>query len=246
MKVIDILRKNNPDLNEILKNTLKKDIFQNSDQVLTKKEYNKYIYLKNKYIKKMPIEYIVKKAYFDKYEFFVNKNVLIPRIETSDILQYLNKYKNILDIGTGSGIVGISLKKNNPQLKITLSDISKKAIYVAKKNKGLLDIKIIQSDLISNIKNIDQFDCIFANLPYISNMKNLPYSVKNYEPAIALDGGENGIYLILKLIQEITETSWKGDLYLELDPNQIKYIKNQKEIIKDRFNKDRFIKIRFN
>jgi release factor glutamine methyltransferase len=248
MKVIDILRKNDSNINEILKYILDIDIFKNFDYTLNNKEKNKFLYLKKKYDNSIPIEYIVKKAYFDKYTFFVNKNVLIPRIETSDILAYLSseKYKNILDLATGSGAVGISIKKINPKIKVTLSDISLKALHVADINRNDLDIDIIHSDLIANIENILSFDCIFANLPYIKDMDSLPSSVKDYEPKIALFGGINGVEIILRLINELEKIKWRGDLYLELDPAEIKYIKKEKEIIKDRFNKNRFIKIKFN
>ena len=247
MKVIDILRYNNQNFNEILEYILEIDIFKNSDYILSNKEKRRFLYLKKKYENNTPIEYIVKKAYFDKYIFTVNKNVLIPRIETSDILPYLysGEYKNILDLATGSGVVGISVKKNNPNINVTLSDISYKALSIASINKRGLDIEIVQSDLIDNIKEFFLFDCIFANLPYIKDIDSLPLSVKEYEPRIALFGGKNGVEIILKLITQLEKKQWIGDLYLELDPNQIRYIKKEKEIIKDRFNKNRFIKITF-
>ena len=150
-----------------------------------------------------------------------------------------------MDLATGSGVVGISIKKNNPNIKITISDISFKALSVASINKEHLDIDIIHSDLIDNIDNILSFDCIFANLPYIKDVDSLEISVKNYEPFIALFGGKDGVELILRLIDELEKKSWIGDLYLEIDPSRIKYIKKEKQIIKDRFNKNRFIKIIF-
>ncbi len=244
MKIRDILKYNDSDLNEILKFILNLDLLKNLDYALSIKEERKYKLLKKRLDKKEPVEYITKKVYFHKYEFFVNKNVLIPRQDTQSILPYLLKYNSVLDIGTGSGAVGISTKKENPNISVTLSDISERALYVAKKNAKGLDIKIVKSDLTKNI-NIKNFECIFANLPYIKDIDKLPDSVKLYEPFIALYGGSNGIVLIKKLIKELKDKKWIGDLYLELDPFQIKYISCNKEIIKDQYKIDRFIKIKF-
>lgn len=246
MKIEDILRTNNQDLIRLVKYVTKKDPFKNTKYKINKKEIKRIEILKKRIDKNEPIEYIVKKAYFSKYEFIVNKNTLIPRVETQIILEYLKNYKNILDLGCGSGAVGISIKRNYPKINVTLSDISEKALYIARKNAKNLDIKIIKSDLLKNIKNIDSYDCIFANLPYIKDFESLPDSVKLYEPKIALiGGGKNGIKKIETLINQIEQRKWKGDLYLELDPFQIKYIKNEKFIIKDQYGKNRFIKVIF-
>lgn len=246
MKIEDILRSNNQDLIRLVKYVTRKDPYKNTEYNINKNEIQRIKKLKKRIDENEPIEYIIKKAYFSKYEFLVNKNTLIPRVETQIILEYLKNYKNILDLGCGSGAVGISIKRNNLKINVTLSDISEKALYIARKNAQNLDIKIIKSDLLKNIKNINIYDCIFANLPYIKDFDSLPDSVRLYEPKIALiGGGKHGLEKIENLINQIEERKWKGDLYLEVDPFQIKYIKKKNFIIKDQYGKNRFIKIIF-
>ncbi|MCL4392812.1 peptide chain release factor N(5)-glutamine methyltransferase [Patescibacteria group bacterium] len=243
MKIKEILKTNNNDLIELLKYVLKKEnIYSIKEDKLTLGEKELFKKLKKKLLNNMPIEYITKKAYFYKSEFMVNRDVLIPRTETETIIPYLLQYKNLIDIGCGSGAVGISIKKENPNINVVLSDISKKALNIAKINIGNLDIKLIQSDLTSKI-NLENTDCIFANLPYIKDKELLPQSVFKYEPHIALFGGKDGLFYIKNLILELHNKKWRGSLFLEMDDVQIKKINIKKTIIKDQFGFNRFIKI---
>lgn len=241
MKIIDIFKLQNKEKIEIAKEIFK-DAYANANYTLKPSERKKINTYFKRLDKKEPIEYILKKANFYGRTLFVNKNVLIPRVETESIIPYLLKFDSVIDIGTGSGAVGVTIKKEIPDINVLISDISLKAIYVAKKNVQGMDIKIIRTDLTNKIP-INEYKCIFANLPYISNMDSLGMSVKDYEPHIALDGGKDGIEIILRLIQELYTKKWKGTLLLEMDPQQISLIKEKKKIIKDQFGYNRFVQI---
>ncbi len=243
MKIIDIFKLQNKDKIEIAKSVFK-DVYTNANYTLKPSERKKIKAYFKRLDKKEPVEYILKKANFYGRTFFINKNVLIPRVETENIIPHLIKFDSVIDIGTGSGAVGITVKKENQSINVLISDISIKAIYIARKNAQGMDIKIIHTDLTDKIP-INEYKCIFANLPYISDMNALEESVKNYEPHIALDGGLDGIEIILRLIKELHTKKWKGTLLLEMDPQQIAIIKEKKEIIKDQFGYNRFIKINY-
>lgn len=162
----------------------------------------------------IPLEYITGKAYFLGNEYIVNENVLIPRLDTeiivSKAIDLVKKHnlKKILEIGTGSGIIGISLAKNT-NAEVTVTDISKEALKIAEINAERLNVdfkryKLIQSDVYEKIK--DSYDLIISNPPYIKTkeMKSLNKDVLN-EPKLALDGGENGF----KIYTEIIENAYK-------------------------------------
>ena len=153
-----------------------------------------------------PIQYVIEKTEFYGLEFYVNKNVLIPQPDTEilvgEILENFSSKKEILDLCTGSGAIAVSLKKNMKGAKIFASDISKKALNVAKKNaeKNKTEITFIKSDLFENIYK--KFDLIVSNPPYIETgfLKKLPSEVK-YEPVLALDGGKDGLNFYREIIK---------------------------------------------
>ncbi len=246
LKVVDVLKSNNRDHKVLLESIIKDKKIQELDYVLSTSEEKKYLNLKSRIDNGEPIEYILNIAYFRNQIFYVNNNVLIPRKETETIIPYLSLYKSVLDLGCGSGTVGITLKREYININVTMSDISTNAIKIAHKNLGNLKIPIIQSDLLLNI-DVSKFDCIFANLPYIDiNKKDkIAKSVYMYEPHIALFTEAKGLYLINKLIKDLNENKFVGTLFLELDPWQIKYIDKDKEIIQDQFGQNRFIKIEY-
>ena len=208
----------------------------------------------------MPIQYITNSQEFMKLNFFVNENVLIPQPDTEilveeviKIAQSENKIK-ILDICTGSGCIGISLAYYLKNAKITMSDISKNAIEIAKKNakdnKVLDKTKFIKSDLFENIE--EKFDIIVSNPPYIETdvIKNLSKQVQN-EPKIALDGGKDGLLFYRKLIKEAPNfLNDNGYLCMEIGYDQkekvIELAKQEEkfskiEAIKDLSRNDRVI-----
>ena len=215
----------------------------------------------NKRLKHIPVGYIFGKTEFFGRNFYVDENTLIPRIDTEilieTVLPYINNLKqekndiSILDIGTGSGIIAITIQKET-SLNVTAVDISENALKIAKKNAENLDAKIefIYSNLFENLKN-RQFDFIVSNPPYIKTavIDELEPEVKGNEPILALDGGIDG----LKFYKEIISNSknylkLNGMLFFEIGYDQANEVKEllQKDfeeitIKKDYSNNDRVI-----
>lgn len=178
-----------------------------------------------------PIQYIVGKAYFAGNEFIVTPDVLIPRLETEELLNLAidniiyHKYKNILDIGTGSGILAISLSKRFSNIKITATDISLDALKIAKINANKLKANVVfkLGDLFNAINENEKFDLILSNPPYVA--KNEIYlmdkSVYKYEPHIALFAGDKGLDIYERLSLNINKyLSDKGQALFEIGYNQ--------------------------
>jgi len=158
----------------------------------------------------IPVQYIVGNVDFYGYEFKVNSNTLIPRFETELLVEktikYINKYFNneikILDIGTGSGCIAITLNKLLDNSMVTAVDISKEALDVARENNKInnTDVNFIKSDVFSNIN--DKYDVIISNPPYISYDEDIMDVVYNNEPHMALYADDNGLYFYDKILNE--------------------------------------------
>ena len=206
-----------------------------------------------------PIAYILKENEFCSKKFYVNKDTLIPRPETELLVDELLKIYNkkaitILDIGTGSGCIILSILSELKRSIGVAVDISSKAIKVAKKNA--FDLKLSNRVTFQN-KSFElifhkKFDLIVSNPPYIErkNLKNLSYDIKRFEPKIALDGGNDGLDLITKVIYKSKSLiKLKGLLALEIGNEQINKVskilfKNSfkiKKIIKDYKNNVRCV-----
>lgn len=159
-----------------------------------------------------PIQYVICNVNFYGIKFIVNKNVLIPRFETEELVEQvveytkdLNKDKiKILDLGCGSGAIGLTLKSILKDSKVTLTDISKDALEVAKLNANNLnlDVTFIESDWFSNVK-LEQYDIIVSNPPYIRTDEEIEEIVKNNEPSLALYGGVDGLDCYRKILANI-------------------------------------------
>jgi len=150
-------------------------------------------------------------------DFFVNENVLIPRPETELLVAEILKIapRSLLDVGTGSGCVAISAKKNLPHCRVSASDVSPAALAVAQKNSQNLgvEIELIESDLLEKIS--DEFEVIAANLPYIpDDSREIQKSVADFEPRLALYGGADGLDLIRKLLIQISKLPQKPKFVL--------------------------------
>lgn len=228
-----------------------------------------YIQLLSKVLNECyPLQYITKEQSFYNNKFYVNKNVLIPRIETERIIDIVvsdilwdkidcKNNVNILDVGTGSGCIAISLDKNlqskNIKYKIIATDISQKALYIAKKNAKVHNCKNIffkRSDLLNYILSNrvykkEIYDIIIANLPYV---KKINKQIK-HEPSIALiGGGKYGLNIINVFLTQLKYIKWKFCI-LEMDPDQINILLNKNifnDLIhfyteKDLFGINRFI-----
>jgi release factor glutamine methyltransferase len=208
------------------------------------------------YARGVPVQYITGETEFMGLELQVNPSVLIPRPETEvlveRVLQLMGKEgfasPYILDLGTGSGAIAVSLTKHNPLCRIVASDISEEVLEVARANaalNGVTDrIRFILSDLFNGIDENEKFDLIISNPPYIpaDHYDALPLEVKN-EPRVALDGGEKGLEFYRKIIPESARRLKEGGhLVLEMGFGQSEAIKGladdtgsfvQTEIIKD-------------
>ena len=202
----------------------------NNDMEFSKDQTDNYINSIEKISTGIPIQYITNNQEFMNLNFYVDENVLIPQPDTETLVEeVINEYKEkkceILDLCTGSGAIAISLAKNIYESNIVASDISMKALQIAKLNaeKNLVRKKIefIESDMFDKIYKED-FDIIVSNPPYIKTkvIEELDKQVKN-EPYIALDGGADG----LKFYKIIIENAYKyikneGKVFLEIGYDQ--------------------------
>jgi release factor glutamine methyltransferase len=206
----------------------------NINKEITNEEENKFIQLINERIKGRPIAYIVENREFMGLDFYVKEGVLIPRPDTEILVEEiieLCKCKdsvNILDIGTGSGAITISLAKYIKNSSVMSFDISEIALEIAKKNavNNEVDskIKFVKSDLFESIKGQDiKFDVIVSNPPYIpkADIKTLHTQVKDYEPYNALEGGDDGLDFYRNITKEsIHYINEGGVLAYEVGHNQ--------------------------
>ena len=167
-----------------------------------------------KLIDKKPVQYVIGNVNFFGNTFKVNKSVLIPRFETEELvehtLNYINNYFNpsdltIIDLGTGSGCIGITLKKHLPKSIVTLVDISKDALEVAKENAESLeaDVNIIQNNMLNDLE--EKFNIIISNPPYIKTDEEIEDIVKDNEPHLALYGGIDGLDYYKQILDSAKE-----------------------------------------
>ena len=204
-----------------------------------------------------PVQYIVGNVDFYDVNLLVNENVLIPRFETEYLVEktinYAKKLKeplDILDIGTGTGAIAITLSKHL-DCHVTATDISKEALLIAKKNakRNNTNINFKQSDILKNITG--KFDIVISNPPYIDKNDKIDPIVKNNEPHLALYAKENGLYFYRNILENIKPfLKEKNIIAFEIGMSQSKQITNiakthfpKAKIIteKDLTGKDRYI-----
>jgi release factor glutamine methyltransferase len=239
-------------LAEVLRKDRSELIIRNNIKISNKKAFtfNRYIDRRKKF---EPVAYILNNKEFFSLDFFVNKNSLIPRPETELMVEkaieiYKKKAPNILDIGTGSGCIIISVLRHLPKSRGIGLDISKNAIKVAKFNSEKL-LKVYNKRLkfmnvsIEKLSNNRIFDLILANPPYINSkdIRNLSTDIKRYEPKIALDGGKDGLDVIKKVIyKSLRILKHNGTLAIEIGNNQ--YFAVSKLLRKNGFKKTTLLK----
>ena len=236
-----------------------------TETLMLRQEVNYFKVIK-KLCEGIPIQHITNRQEFMKLTFFVDENVLIPRPDTEILVEEVIKIakkinaKKILDLCTGSGAIAVSLAKYIENSIITATDISSKALNVAKlnaKNNEVEDkITFIESDLFKNLKK-EKYDIIVSNPPYIKKevLKKLNKDVQK-EPKIALDGGYDGLDFYRKIINEADEyLKFKGYLCFEIGYDQKEDVKNilkeQEKYVdiyckKDLCNKDRIVIAKLN
>ena len=238
-------------------------LYLSFDRPLNENEKNLYREFLQRRVSHEPVQYITGIVGFYGLEFQVNKSVLIPRPETEILVETIientneNEETNILDIGTGSGNIAISLAKYLPNSKITAIDKSKDALKIAVKNSELNNVKeqinFIENDILNNQNIFDNvFDLVVSNPPYISKEEynNLEPELNKHEPSIALTDFSDGVIFyknISKQAKNLLNTN--GKLFFEIGAGQSKKIKEIMEqnnfyniqIIKDYQNHDRVI-----
>jgi release factor glutamine methyltransferase len=241
---INILQKNNipnPQLDSeiLLSNSIKRDkkhIILNPKELLNPEQSKIFKSLIERRRKGEPVAYLINKKEFWTDEFFVNKDVLIPRPDTELIIeQVLNIYSKdsqlqVLDIGTGSGCILLSILKERLNFYGTGIDISKKSINVSKLNAKQLNLTNRVKFFHSSVDNfeIGKYDLIVSNPPYIEffNLKYLEKDVINFEPKLALSGGFDGFSKIRKVINKAkTLIKKNGKFILEIGFNQKNKVK---------------------
>ena len=215
-------------------NISREKILTNLDQKIDIKNISVFKTYLRRRSKNEPIAYILEEKEFWSKKFYVNKDTLIPRPETELLVEELlkifkEKKISILDIGTGSGCIIISLLIGLKQSIGTGIDISKNAISIAKKNALKFKLSNKIKFLNKPLENLSgkKFDLIVSNPPYIKrkDIKNLSEDIKRYEPRMALDGGNDGLDLIKKVIYKSKNIlKIKGTLALEIGNEQIKKV----------------------
>jgi len=255
----------NPQLDSeiLLSNSIKRDkkyIILNPKELLNSEQVETFKNLIERRRRKEPVAYLINKKEFWKDEFFVNKDVLIPRPDTELIIEQVLKIYSkdsqlqVLDIGTGSGCILLSILKERPNFYGTGIDISKKSINVSKLNAKQLNLTSRVKFFHSSVDNfkIGKYDLIVSNPPYIKlfNLKYLEKDVISFEPKLALSGGFDGFSKIRKVINKArTLIKKNGKFILEIGFNQknkVKKILKEEgfyinKAIKDYGNNDRCI-----
>lgn len=212
------------------------DVVKNLHQPVLTEDWQQFETILNRLAMDEPIQYILGYTEFMGERFKVTTDTLIPREETSGIIELAhdllskNPQAKVLDIGTGTGILAIMIKKKYPQTSVKALDISKAALAVAKENAAALnvDVEFVQSDLLNAIADNEKFDLILSNPPYISSdeLALMDESVKKYEPSLALFAEENGLGIYQRLASNIAQyLQAKGQLIFEIGFRQGEAVK---------------------
>ena len=248
----------------------KTNLYTNPDDVISTSDICKYNKLIHKRVSHVPLQYITRRVEFMSLDFIVDERVLIPRPETEILVEtvlkktdnnlYHDRTITVIDIGTGSGNIAVSLAKNISDIKIYASDISQEALAVANENIQRHDvtdkIQLLHGNVFeafsSNVKN-GQVDFIVSNPPYVSKSesKNLEPELIDHEPLLALIGGEDGLFFYKQIIKDAADWIKPGG-YLIIEIGEtlaysiIKLMQNELhydeiEIINDLQGKERII-----
>ncbi|WP_306565086.1 peptide chain release factor N(5)-glutamine methyltransferase [Flavobacterium lindanitolerans] len=237
------------------------DLALQPDFVFSDQEISRWNQVLEKLEKEIPIQYILGKAHFYGLEFEVNENTLIPRPETEELVEWIvkkNEFKGkikILDIGTGSGCIAISLAKNLPDAEVFAIDVSEKALETAKKNAFTNEVNVVfmQRDILKTEDLEQDFDLIVSNPPYVRNLEKdeIKKNVLEYEPHLALFVEDDDALLFYRKISELAQNNLKenGTLYFEINQylgtEMIDLLEaknfNEIELRKDIYGNDRMI-----
>lgn len=206
-----------------------------------------------------PLQYVIGNVNFYGIKYYINENVLIPRFETEELVEntikYVNKYfaepVDIIDLGCGSGVIGLTLEKKISTKSVDLIDISKKALEVTKVNKENLksNANLYQNDFLKNIEK--KYDVIISNPPYIKNNEQIEQIVKDNEPHLALYAGDEGLDCYESILRDASKNlKERAIIAFEIGYTQAediktlanKYLDNIRiEVKKDLSEKDRML-----
>lgn len=243
------------------------DLYANANRQSTEEERKTLRALVKRALEHEPVQYIVGKAWFNGLEFAVNTSTLIPRTCTETIVEQCIQFcksdastspKRIADIGTGSGCIAVSIAANTTG-SIFATDVSQDALALAQENAqthGVLDnITFVLGDGLVPLLKLEPFDYICSNPPYIPDheMEGLAANVKDWEPKLALSGGESGLDIIEQLLADAPKCLRAGGILLIEIATSIKEnvlnlaienssLKNP-TILRDRFGEDRFLRV---
>ena len=220
------------------------DLILSMDKEIPDDIYQDFLYGVDRYItKNIPVQHITGVEYFYGYEFIVNSNVLIPRFETEELVaNVLMMYDDVfdggsvqvVDIGTGSGCLALTLDKEEPNMTVSATDISFEALEVAKENNKKLNsnVEFLQGDMLEPVKG-RKFDIIVSNPPYIPDSEYVEGLVKDNEPSIALFGGKDGLNFYRQIISGASEIL--NDKFIIAFEHAYNKSKELKKIIKKHF-----------
>lgn len=188
-------------------------LFANVRDDLTQNQWEVFEKAVHEHTEGMPVQYIIGSEEFYGRAFIVNEEVLIPRPETEELVYETLKRMNerelkVVDIGTGSGAIAITLKLEQPSLKVFASDIAEQSLKVARENASTLgaEIEFVQGDLLQPFRG-QKFDVVISNPPYIpvSDMETMSEVVTEHEPHRALFAGEDGLDFYRRFMEELPE-----------------------------------------
>ena len=245
------------------------DLYLNYENEMDAEVYSKYMDGVKRMCKDEPMQYILGYEWFYGRKFTVNQDVLIPRPETEELVsnvliavdERMEKRTTpltLIDVGCGSGAIGLSLKLEEPSLNVTLGDISAPALKVAEKNAKDLgaDVTFVEGDMLEPFINANlKVDVLVCNPPYIPQEQVIEASVKDYEPNVALFGGNDGLYFYKKVFDSCDKILNKNALMaFEIGYDQKdallaevreRFPKAKSEVLQDMYGKDRMLFVDF-
>ena len=253
-------------LTEYLHDLKRVDLALNPNFEISEEEVEKWNVILTELQQEKPIQHITGEAWFYGLKFEVNENTLIPRPETEELVEFILKETsnfqlpasslNILDIGTGTGCIPISLKANLPQANFSAIDVSEQALEVAKRNaaSNKAEINFIQANILEVLDLNQNFDIIVSNPPYVRNLEKqeIKKNVLDYEPHLALFVEDTDALLFYRKIAQLAlkNLSPNGLLFFEINQylgnETVKLLENlgfkNIELKKDIYGNDRMVK----
>ena len=229
------------------------------EELINKEQFDMFSNVMIRLLNEEPIQYILNTTSFYGLDFICTPSALIPRPETEELVDWILKSEknkiSILDIGTGTGCIPISLAKNNTDYTVSAIDISDAALELAKDNtqKNEVDISFISADIFSHTSD-KKYDLIVSNPPYVRNLEKIKIqnNVLNFEPSLALFVDDDDPLVFYRAILEFAKSnlSEKGSVYFEINENLFNemesllaaYRFSEIELKKDVFGKYRFIR----